>query len=206
MPRRNSPRSDNLRRAIAQEAARIMAEQGIHDFLTAKRKAAERYGNPDAAVWPRNTEIEAALIEYQRLFAADTHGSRLQGQRSAALAAMRRLTRFAPRLVGPVLSGTATPHADVQLHLFTDQPEIVGLELLDRGVAHEVIERRHRMNAESVRTFPGLRFEVEGETIEATVFPLDGIRQAPVSPVDGRPMRRADTTELEILVAEARAR
>ena len=28
--------------------------------------------------------------------------------------------------------------------------------------------------------------------IEATVFPLDGIRQAPVSPVDGKPMRRAD--------------
>ncbi len=125
---------------MAQEAARIMAEHGVHDFLTAKRKAAERYGNPDDAAWPRNTEIEAALIEYQRLFAADTHGSRLQRQRSAALAAMRRLTRFEPRLVGPVLNGTATSHSDVQLHLFTDQPEIVGLELLDRGVEHEVIE------------------------------------------------------------------
>jgi hypothetical protein len=34
------------------------------------------------------------------------------------------------------------------------------------------------------------------------VFPLDGIRQAPVSPVDGRPMRRADVTELELLLKE----
>ena len=38
------PHSDNLRRAVAQEAARVMAEHGIHDFLAAKRKAAERLG------------------------------------------------------------------------------------------------------------------------------------------------------------------
>jgi hypothetical protein len=44
MTRRASPRKDNLRRALAQEAARIMAQHGIHDFLTAKRKAAERLG------------------------------------------------------------------------------------------------------------------------------------------------------------------
>ena len=44
MNRRASPRKGNLRRALAQEAARIMAQHGIHDFLTAKRKAAERLG------------------------------------------------------------------------------------------------------------------------------------------------------------------
>jgi hypothetical protein len=34
------------------------------------------------------------------------------------------------------------------------------------------------------------------------VFPRDGIRQSPYSPVDGRPMRRADRDELEALVDE----
>jgi hypothetical protein len=201
MPRRNSPRSDNLRRAMAQEAARIMAEHGIHDFLTAKRKAAERFGNPDDASLPRNTEIEAALVDYQRLFAADTHGVALQQQRHAALQAMQNLAEFEPRLVGPVLAGTATPHADVQLHLFAERPEAVALQLLDRGVQHEIIERRLRLDAERVRNFPGIRFEIDSQGIEATVFPIDGIRQAPVSPVDGRPMRRADLTELEMLLA-----
>ena len=33
------PRAENLRRALAQEAARIMSEHGIRDFLTAKRFA-----------------------------------------------------------------------------------------------------------------------------------------------------------------------
>jgi len=36
--------------------------------------------------------------------------------------------------------------------------------------------------------------------VDATVFPIDGIRQAPVSPVDGKPMRRIDADELEVLL------
>jgi len=80
-----SPRKDNLRRALAQEAARIMAQHGIHDFLTAKRKAAERLGVQDASALPRNTEIEAALVEYQRLFDAGGHELTLTAQRRAAL-------------------------------------------------------------------------------------------------------------------------
>jgi hypothetical protein len=203
MPRRHFSRSDNLRRALAQEAARIMAEQGIHDYLTAKRKAGERLGVTDESVMPRNTEVEAALIEYQRLFRADSHPETLLAQRQAALHAMQYLAAFEPRLVGPVLSGTATAYADVQLHLFAERAESVALQLLDRGIAHEVTERRLRFDALRSRSYPGLRFALNQQMFEVTVFPLDGIRQAPVSPVDGRPMRRADAAELSLLVSPA---
>ncbi len=57
------------------------------------------------------------------------------------------------------------------------------------------------MNAERVLEYPGVRFEVDDQAIEATVFPTDAIRQAPVSPVDGKPMRRADVADLEALLA-----
>ena len=200
MSRRNPVRSEHLRRAIAQESARIMAEHGIRDFLVAKRKAAERFGVTDGAVLPKNTEIEEALAEYQRLFGRESHVESLHAQRRAALLAMRRQHRFEPRLVGAVLSGTATEHSDVQLHLFADSPESVALSLLDQGIRHEVTARRVKMSAERVLEFPGVRFEMADHPIEATVFPTDGIRQAPVSPVDGRPMRRADLAELEALL------
>src|SRR6188768_2406385 len=98
-----SPRAENLRRALAQEAARIMSEQGIRDFLTAKRKAAERFGVTDGAVLPKNTEIEDALAEYQRLFGGARHGETLAAQRSAALSAMQMLADFEPRLVARCL-------------------------------------------------------------------------------------------------------
>lgn len=178
-----------------------MAEHGVRDFFVAKRKAAARYGVSDGGLLPKNTEIEAALGEYQRLFGGDAHAETLEAQRRAALHAMRFLRDFEPRLVGAVLSGTATEHQDVQLHLFADRAETVALHLLDSGIPHEVTERRVRMASDRIVAYPGLRFEVDDQPIDATVFPRDGIRQSPVSPVDGRPMRRADTAELEGLLA-----
>jgi predicted nucleotidyltransferase len=163
---------DNLRRALAQEAARIMAEHGVQDFLIAKRKAAERLGVEDvAAVLPKNREIEVALAEYQRLFGGESHLESLSAQRRAALAAMRSLHEFEPRLVGAVLSGTATEHSDVQLHLFADRAEAVTLKLIDAGIDHEVTERRVKLDAERVRAFPGVRFSVDDQAIEARCSP-----------------------------------
>jgi hypothetical protein len=200
MVRKFSARGEELRRAIAQEAARIMAEHGIEDYLLAKRKAAERIGVTDTAALPRNTEIEAALVEYQRLFAADTHSRTLAEQRRAALEAMRLLQDFEPRLVGPVLAGTATQHADVDLHVFADHAEAVAFKLMDRGIPHEMLERRVKMYVDRSVNFPAVRFTAGDQVIDATVFPVDGIRQAPFSPVDGRPMRRAAMAELEALL------
>jgi hypothetical protein len=197
MPKRAPTRSDHLRSAVAQEAARLMAEHGIQDFLVAKRKAAERYGVVEGAMLPRNAEIEAALASYQRLFGGARHESSLQQQRRVALQAMRLLRQFEPRAVGFVLSGTATGYTDIQLHLFTDTAETVSLYLTDRRFDYEVFERKVKMSAERAILVPTVRFELECETVEAFVFPADGIRQAPISAVDGRPMRRAGIAEAE---------
>lgn len=205
MSKRRPVRTENLRLALAQEAARVMAEHGIRDFLAAKRKAAERFGVIDSAVLPKNTEIEAALAQYQRLFAPESHAQSLRTQRHAALQAMRCLADFAPRLVGSVLSGTATAHCDVQLHLFADSAEAVLLKLMDRSIPHEVTERRVKMSVARVLALPAVRFVIAEQPVEATVFPADGIRQAPVSPVDGKPMRRANLAEVEALIAGSSA-
>jgi hypothetical protein len=199
MTRPRAIRGDNLRRALAQEAARMMAEHGL-DYGLAKRKAAERLGATDAAALPKNTEIEAALVEYQRLFAADTHAESLTELRRTALRAMELLEEFEPRLVGPVLSGTAPPHAEISLHLFADSPESVMIRLLDQRIPHRLLEHRVKMNADRVLQYPAVSFVAGEHEIDATVFPRDGIRQAPLSPTDGRPMRRADTDELRDLL------
>lgn len=195
-----SPRADHLRRALAQEAARVMAEHGVRDFLLAKRKAAERFGVVDGSVLPRNTEIEEALQEYQRLFGGESHAETLQAQRAVALDVMQRLREFQPRLVGPVLGGTATEHDDVLLHAFADRAETLSMRLMDQGIPFEVGERRVRLTPERVVQQPALRLEVDGQPVEIVVFPVDGIRQSPVSPVDGKPMRRADAAEVAALL------
>jgi len=201
MPKKYSQRAEDLRRALAQEAARIMAEHGIEDFLQAKRKAADRLGVHDASVLPKNIEIEAALREHQRLFGGDSHDHTLKEQRCIALDIMQLLAEFQPRLVGSVLTGTATAYSDINLHLFADRSESVAIRLLDLDIPHEFYERRVKMDAERTVSYPALRFDANGRTVDATIFPIDGIRQSPYSPVDGRPMKRADSREVAQLVA-----
>jgi len=200
MPKKYSQRAEDLRSALAQEAARIMAEHGIGDFLQAKRKAADRLGVNDVAVLPKNVEIEAALRAHQRLFGRESHDHTLKEQRRIALDTMRMLEQFQPRLVGSVLTGTATNYSDINLHLFADAAESVAMHLLEIGVPHEFYERRVKMDAERSINYPALRFEANGRTVDATVFPIDGIRQSPYSPVDGKPMKRADAREVAELV------
>ena len=202
MTKRSNPRAEQLRRALAQEAARIMSEQGIDDYGLAKRKAAERMGATDIAVLPKNTEIEAALAAHQRLFESHTHSSTLSTLRRTALQAMRLLAQFQPRLVGPVLSGTASAHSEVNLHLFADGSEPVVLHLMDRGIPHRLGERRLRYEPNRLVAYPVVHFVAGERAIDAVVFPIDGIRQAPASPVDGRPMRRADMGELTSMLAQ----
>ncbi len=206
MPKRLPPRTENLRKAVAQEAARIMAEHGVNDFLFAKRKAAERFGVLDGSVLPRNTEIEAALAEYQRLFEAETHIESLLAQRLTAIEVMQTLLEFQPRLVGPVLAGTATEHDPVQIHAFADRAESVAFRLMDRGVDYEMAEKRVRVNADRVLAQPMLEFEIDAQSVEVVVFTVDGIRHSPASPVDGKPMRRADLVEVQRLIETGDAR
>lgn len=208
MSKRSNPRAEQLRRALAQEAARIMSEQGIEDYGLAKRKAAERLGATDIAVLPKNTEIEAALNAHHRLFEANTHASALSSLRRTALQAMRLLERFEPRLVGPVLSGTASAHSEVNLHLFAEGAEPVALHLVERGIPHRMAERRLRYEPNRLIAYPVVQFVAGDKEIDAVVFPIDGIRQSPASPVDGRPMRRAGTAEVESLLdqGETKAR
>ncbi len=203
MPRKRSNRSRQVRYGVAQEAARIMREQGIKDFLLAKRKAADRLGISDRTALPGNDEIAAALTEQQRLFGGEAYPARLRILRQTASRAMDLLREFEPRLVGSVLSGAITEHSDVNLHLFADTPETVAIRLMDQGIPYETNERRIRYPSERLELLPSFRFVAGDVTVEATVFPPQGLRQAPSCPLDGRPMQRARLPDLEALLFES---
>lgn len=200
MAKTGKGRADNIRRAIAVEAARIMAEQGITDYGMAKRKAADRLAVSDQRILPRNVEIESALHQHLRLFDSDAHGDRLDRLRRAALSAMNMFRDFEPRLVGSVLSGTATAHSDINLHVFTDTPEQIALCLMDRGIPYRDDERRVRINSDQAELLPAFVFDSEDIGIDATVFPASGLRRSPHSPIDGKPMPRADIGEVQKLL------
>ncbi|MFU8820153.1 MAG: hypothetical protein ACNA8G_01240 [Gammaproteobacteria bacterium] len=200
MPRRTANRAGELRARVAEEAARIMREQGVRDFLLAKRKAADRLGVVDRNALPANQEISAALAAQQRLFGGSEHEDNLRALREVALRAMSLLERFHPRLVGPVLAGTATPHTDVSLHVFAATPEDIAFLLIERGIRYRAGDRRVRLANGEHASYPSFEFESGEVAIEATVFPEHGLREAPLCPISGGPMRRARRDEIEALL------
>ena len=200
MTRRANFRNEQLRYALAQEAARIMFDQGIEDFLLAKRKAAERLGVSDVAVLPRNAEIESALLDHQRLFHSQQHAESLSKLRHSALKAMRLLETFQPRLVGSVLAGTATAQSEIILHVFADHAERVSLLLDESGIDHRHAEKKLRYESERQISFPSFKFVAGMHAVEVVTLPIDGLRQPPLSPVDGKPMHRAALAEVEALI------
>ena len=106
----------HMRQRLAQQAAQILLENGSRDFHAAKQKAAHQLGATDTKSLPSNSEIENALIEYQRLFRSSSQPGHLNRLRGIALEAMNFLGIFKPRLVGGVLNGTADAHSVIRLH------------------------------------------------------------------------------------------
>jgi hypothetical protein len=192
--------SERARLMVAQEAARIVVNQGIRDYGVAKKKAADRLGLRNHGSLPGNQEIEQAVSDHLQLFAGESHNNWLQVLRSAALSAMEMLASFSPRLVGPVLNGTADPHSAVNLHVFADSPEAVALSLESNGISYRPYERRLKSRRDQADTYAGFEFHFGEATIQSTVFPVDGIRQAPISPMDGKPMKRADESAVRDLL------
>lgn len=195
-----------MRVRLAREAARIMAEGGTRDFATAKRKAAERLASPDTRHLPSNEEIELELRQYLELFQRAKLPDRVAHLRRVALEAMQFLHSYEPRLVGPVLVGTVTEFAIVELHVSADTPEEIGLWLTEHAIPFELAEKRVRFGGDRYETLPTYRFTADDVTVEVCVYDRRGMREPPLSPVDGKPMRRAGLREVEALVELAERR
>lgn len=202
MKRRSRHRSDNRRASVANEAARLIQEQGLKDFRTAKAKAIERLGLNRAGPLPSNGEIETALAERNRIFSGDHHDAYVRELRTAALSIMRRLQTFHARLVGAVLSGNATAHSTIELHVFSDSPEAIASRLDALGIRHRATQFRHQFRLRHAEQFPGFRFVSDEFECAATVFTEKQRRLAPLSPVDGRPMRRGSIEDVLKLLSE----
>ncbi len=199
MGKKDSNGNERSRQMIAQEAARIIVNQGVRDYRAAKIKAAERLGLNFRGSLPGNPEIERAIEEHHQLFGGESHTEFLRSMREAALSAMRLLETFTPRLVGPVLAGTADENSAVNLHVFTDSPEAIAMQLGDLQIQYRPYERRLKRRHNQTATYAGFEFQHEAAHVQATVFPFDGIRQAPLSPIDGKPMDRADLARVRKL-------
>src|SRR6058998_1316392 len=133
-----------LRQAIALEAARLMYERVESEYFTAKRKAAKRLcrGSVKPGDLPSNAEIREQIQLFARLHEGERRTENLKDMRLAALAMMRLLRAFRPRLIGSVMTGHVRKGSDIDLHVFSNSVSAITTVLEDERLPHTVEHKR----------------------------------------------------------------
>ncbi len=200
-------RFGGLRAAIALEAARLMYEESVKQYFTAKRLAAKRllgrvggrrlrYCPSDL---PSNGEIRDALLGIAELAEGSRRRRRLFAMRIVALQAMRALEPFSPRLIGSVSTGHIRRGSDIDLHVFTDDTDDLVAFVRGLGWSFETEpvsifkfgEIREYLHLHVVAAFP----------LELTVYATRERRFRPRSSTDGQPIVRLKSAAVAGLCA-----
>ncbi len=200
-----------LRHLIAQQAARMMAEDGISDFAYAKKKAGRQMGTVDNNILPSNAEIEQELKLYNALFLNDEQPENLIKLRKSALFTMQLLEKFNPYLTGAVLDGTAGLGSETHIHLFADSVKDVEMFLLNQEIPFETNEKSYRVmndgkrdkKGDNRRKVPVFSLETATGLIKLSVFEVDEIRVATKRAADGSNAERLDTNGVMTLLKQA---
>jgi hypothetical protein len=191
---------DRIRKNIAHETAKLVVLEGLDDYLQAKKKAAQQLNVNNKRLLPSNSEIEIALIEYQALFHNDKQRQIVCEFRKVAYQAMMLLKRFTPRLVGPVLSGTANVNSEIIIHVFSETSEFISLFLEKNGIPISLCERRLKVEKKNHVYFTAFKFIAGNINIVLIVLPPTLLKNTPFDPITLRPMKRACLSDVKMLI------
>lgn len=208
MAKESAGRQSQLRQLVAQQAARMMAEDGVSDYGYAKKKAGRQLGVVDANCLPSNAEIEEEIRLFHDIYNSDDQPEALRLLRQDALTTMQIFARFNPHLTGSVLDGTAGQYAETHIHLFADSAKEVEIFLLNQQIPYDSNDKSYRVRDRKAGSKNSERMKVPMFTLEGlngliklSVFEFDDIRFSTKSVVSGGNAERLDTEGLKALLA-----
>jgi hypothetical protein len=170
---------NNNRSIVATRAAEIIMEEGITDYLFAKRKAAKFLGLLTNDNLPSNQEIDNALKEYQNIFQEVVDSEIISKIKEEALNTMLLFEDFNPHLTGQLLEGLIPKFPKIQINLFTDNIKEVEYTLLNNNIAFDVrdtIYQEKLSKKKSTKTIPAFILEGAWFPIELKVYFENDIR------------------------------
>lgn len=121
----------DLKHKVAREAATLLYFGAEKEYRQAKEKAAQTFG---VHFLPSNLEIALELDRIAEENEGAKRKERLIQMRKEALEVMRLLGGFCPVLIGSVWRGTIKQGSDIDIAVYSDEPEEITKTLKDRGV------------------------------------------------------------------------
>jgi hypothetical protein len=136
-------------------------EDGIKDYLYAKKKAAKSLGINENANLPTNSQIDKAIDEFNKIFNPNIDIEFLQQFKTQALELMSIFKNFKPHLMNQLSQGIIPKFPEIKINLFADNLKDVEYVLLNSELSYDFKEVK--MNAKEgkhlVKSIPTIYLE-----------------------------------------------
>jgi len=153
--------SKKIKLSVANLAAQLIMEDGIKDYLYAKKKAAKSLGVNENANLPTNSQIDKAIDEFNKIFNPNIDIEFLQQFKTQALEVMSIFKNFKPHLMDQLSQGIIPKFPEIKINLFADNLKDVEYVLLNSELSYDFKEVK--MNAKggkhSVKSIPTIYLE-----------------------------------------------
>ena len=156
----------DIRRRVAEEAARLIYNGTYREYKHAKEAAARNLG---ASAVPSNFEVAVELdLLSDRLEGTDKQ-DRLVKLRENALVLMRLLKDYYPKLTGSVWRGTARNTSDIDINVYASSPDQIV----------NILEEKYSLHVEETTAVSGGRpirsthVHIESLDAEIVIRPLE---------------------------------
>ena len=153
--------SKNIKVSVANLAAQLIMEEGIKDYLFAKKKAARSLGLNENVSLPTNSQIDKAIDEFNKIFNPNIDIEFLELFKTQALEIMSIFKNFKPHLMNQLSQGIIPKFPEIKINLFADNLKDVEYVLLNSELSYDFKEIK--MNAKegkySIKSIPTIYLE-----------------------------------------------
>jgi len=153
--------SKNIKVTIANLAAQLIMEEGIKDYLFAKKKAAKSLGLNENANLPTNSQIDKAIDDFNKIFNPNIDIEFLQQFKTQALEVMNVFKNFKPHLMSQLSEGIIPKFPEIKINLFADNLKDVEYVLLNSRMSYDFKEVKMNIkdNRHSIKSIPTIYIE-----------------------------------------------
>ena len=148
--------SKNIKVSVANLAAQLIMEEGIKDYLFAKKKAARSLGLNENTNLPTNSQVDKAIDDFNKIFNPNIDIEFLQQFKTQALEVMNIFKNFKPHLMNQLSQGIIPKFPEIKINLFADNLKDIEYVLLNTEMSYDFKEVK--MNAKeskhSIRLIP----------------------------------------------------
>lgn len=185
---------------IAHIAAKILADEGINDYLLAKQRAVQRLHLPENSALPKNAVVHQCLASHLEIFDKNGLAKRQVKFRRLAIQIMEMLEAFQPLVVGSIVDGVITKTSRLQIHVFAPTAEDVAVVLIDQNIPYELTEQKICFSPKKTETKPAYNFLMGNTPANICVFAEKEWRITPIDPIYGKSTNRLNKISVENLL------